>query len=148
MTTHPAGAPRPEQSGVYRVPRALATLRAAARHAHFAWFDVDLSAVRDKAGLLKACARDLKFPPHFGANWDAFSDCVNDFAWAAAPGYVIQFGHVAATARHAPDEMATAVEILRTAADAWRKRGKAFIVLLDSAPPALGMDEFAGPPPG
>ena len=75
MTTPESSALRPEQSGVYLVPRARATLRAAARREQFAWFDVDLRAVRDKAGFLRACARHLKFPPHFGANWDAFSDC-------------------------------------------------------------------------
>ena len=148
MTTPAPGAPRPEQSGVYLVPRALAALREAARRAQFAWFDVDLSAVRDKAGLLQACARELKFPPHFGANWDAFSDCVNDLTWTAAAGYVVVCRHVAAPAQHAPDDLATAIEILRAAADAWRSRGKAFVVLLDSAPPALGVGEFARLPPG
>ena len=137
---------RPQQSGVFRVPRALPTLRKVAQRTQCAWLEVNLHAVRDKAGFLAACARDLKFPPHFGATWDAFSDCINDLSWEPAPGYVIVFENVALLAQHAPDAAATALEILRAAADAWRVRHKTFIVLLDYAPPASAVDGFPEPP--
>jgi hypothetical protein len=146
MTTPELSALRPDQSGVFLVPRALPSLRKIARRTQCAWFEVDLHAARDKAGFLAACARDLRFPAHFGANWDAFSDCINDLAWAAAPGYVIVFENVASFAQHAADETATALEILRAAADAWRIRHKTFVVLLDFAPPALRVDPFPEPP--
>ena len=138
---------RPEQSGVFMVPRALAILRKAARRTRCAWLEVDLHAARDKAGFLAACARDLKFPAYFGATWDAFSDCINDLSWQAAPGYVIVFGNLARFARHAPEDSATALEILRATADAWRARHKTFIALLDYAPPAVAVDGFPEPPP-
>ena len=146
MATPELSALRPEQSGVFRTPRALPALRRIAQRAQHAWFEVNLHAVRDKAGFLAACARDLGFPAHFGANWDAFSDCINDLSWAAAPGYVIVFENVASLAQHAADEAATALEILRTAADAWRVRNKTFVVLVDYAPPALAVDTFPEPP--
>jgi hypothetical protein len=146
MATPELSALRPEQSGVFLAPRALATLRKIARRTQCAWFEVDLHAARDKAGFLAACARDLRFPAHFGANWDAFSDCINDLAWAPAPGYVIICENVASPAQHAADVTATALEILRAAADAWRRRHKTFIVLLDYAPPALGVDRFPEAP--
>ena len=104
--------------------------------------EVDLHAARDKACFLQACARDLRFPPHFGANWDAFSDCINDLAWQPAEGYVIVFDNLALLAQHAPDAAATALEILRVAADAWRARQKTFIVLLTSAPADAAIDVF------
>ena len=137
---------RPAQSGVFLTPRVLATLRKIARRTQCAWFEVDLHAARDKAGFLAACARGLNFPAHFGANWDAFSDCINDLSWAAAPGYVIVFENVASPAQHAADETATALEILRAAADAWRIRDRTFVVLFDYAPPALRVDRFPEPP--
>ena len=137
---------RPEQSGVFVLPRALAVLRRAAQRTQCAWLDVDLHAARDPAGFLTACARDLRFPSYFGATWDAFSDCVNDLSWTAAPGHVIVFGNVAQFAQHAPQASATAFEILRAAADAWRIRHRTFIVLLDSAPPAVAVDGFPEPP--
>jgi hypothetical protein len=137
---------RPEQSGVFLVSRALPALRKAAQRTQCAWLEVNLHGVRDKAGFLAACARDLKFPPHFGANWDAFSDCINDFAWLAAPGYVIVIEPAEPFARAAPDEWATALEILRGTADAWRVRNRTFVVMLDYAPPASRIERFPEPP--
>ena len=151
MTTPDSGtealsALRPGQSGVFLVSRALPALRKAAARTGGAWLDVSLHGVHDKAGFLAACARDLKFPAHFGATWDAFSDCVNDLSWQAARGYVIVIENVEPLARHAPQECATALEILRAAADAWRVRYGTFIVLLDYAPAAVAVDRFPEPP--
>jgi hypothetical protein len=149
MTASESGAPsplRPAQSGVFLVSRALPALRKAAQRTHCAWLEVSLHGVRDQAGFLAACARDLKFPPHFGANWDAFSDCINDFAWEAAGGYVIVIENVEPLARQAPQAWATALEILRGAADAWRVRNKTFIVMLDYAPAASAVERFPEPP--
>jgi Barstar (barnase inhibitor) len=146
MTTNEISPLRPAQSGVFLIPRALPTVRKVAQRMQCAWLEVNLHLVRDKAGFLAACARDLRFPSHFGATWDAFSDCINDLAWEPAAGYVIVFENVARLAQHAPDETATALEILRAAADAWRLRHKTFIALLDYAPPALAVDGFPEPP--
>jgi hypothetical protein len=140
------GVLRPQQSGVFLVSRAVPALRKAAGRMQCAWLEVGLHGVRDKAGFLAACARDLAFPPHFGANWDAFSDCINDFSWVAAVGYVIQMDNVEPFSRHAPDEWATALEILRGAADAWRARNKTFIVMLDYAPATQAVERFPEPP--
>lgn len=137
---------RPEQSGVFLVSRALPALRKAAQRMDCAWLEVSLHGVRDKAGFLAACARDLKFPAHFGANWDAFSDCINDLSWQAAGACVIEIESTEAFSRHAPDDYATALEILRAAADAWRVRHRTFIVLLDDSPQALPVDRFPEPP--
>jgi Barstar (barnase inhibitor) len=146
MTTPELSPLRPEQSGVFMVPRALPTLRKVAQRTGCAWFEVDLHAALDKAGFLAVCARDLNFPAYFGATWDAFSDCINDLAWVAAPGYVIVFENVARLAQHAPEDSATALEILRATADAWRVRHKTFVVLLDYVPPAVAVDGFPEPP--
>ena len=137
---------RPGQSGVFLVSRALPALRKAAQSTDCAWLDVSLHGVHDRVGFLAACARDLKFPAHFGATWDAFSDCINDLAWEAARGYVITIENVEPFVRHAPDEWATALEILRGAADAWRVRNRTFIVMLDYSPPALAVERFPEAP--
>jgi hypothetical protein len=146
MTASEPSPLRPQQSGVFLVSRALPALRKVAQREHCAWLEVNLHGVHDKAGFLGACARDLKFPPHFGATWDAFSDCINDLAWEAGRGYVVVIENVEPFARHAPDAWATALEIMRGAADAWRVRNRTFIVMLDYSPPGLAVDRFPEPP--
>lgn len=41
---------------------------------------LDTREALDKTGFLAACARDLRFPDYFGGNWDAFEECLRDFA--------------------------------------------------------------------
>lgn len=131
----------PDRSGVFLAPRNFASLREAAQRAGAAWHEVRMAGVRDKDGFLAAAARDLNFPPHFGANWDAFVDCFGDAA-LAGEGQVVSFTGAETLARHAPDEWATALEILRiTAADA-RARKRALIVLADHAAPGAPLERF------
>ena len=79
----------PEDSGVYLAPAEKQSLQAIAAASECVWIRVDLQAARDKAELLAQRARQLEFPAHFGANWDAFADCVRDLSWLPARGYVI-----------------------------------------------------------
>src|SRR5690348_3042569 len=137
---------RPAQSGVFLASRAVPALRKIAKRQPCAWLDVSLSGARDKARFLAACARDLKLPAHFGGNWDAFADSINDLSWIAGECYVLAFEDVEPFASAAPDEWATALEILRSAADAWRARNRTFVVLLDYAPHAAGVERFPEPP--
>jgi hypothetical protein len=137
---------RPDQSGVFLISRAVPLLRKTLQGTHCAWLKVDLQGVRDKAGFLAACASDLNFPPHFGRNWDAFADLINDLAWIPADGYVLVFEQADEFALEAPDEYATALEILRAAADAWRARNRPFVVVLDYAPAGAGVQHLPEPP--
>lgn len=36
---------------------------------------------RDKASFMDTIAEALNFPDYFGANWDAFAECLNDLSW-------------------------------------------------------------------
>lgn len=109
-------------------------MRQAAARVGIAFFDVRLAGVSDKDGFLAACATTLAFPHGFGGNWDAFADCVQDLSWRAATGYAIHLQDVADFARGAPQDYASAIEILRYAADYWKGRGTGFFVLVDDAP--------------
>jgi len=123
-----------ERSGVYGTPLALGALQQAAQRAGVAWLAVDLAPVAEKMRFLAECARDLRFPETFGANWDALADYLEDFSWRPAPGFVIRFVNAQVFAVASPHDFATAVEILRDAAIYWKQRGKPFIVLIDGAP--------------
>lgn len=131
MMDHPADLLTPGGSGVYLAPPDLAALRRAADKAGLAWFSVDLARVTDKTGLLAACRRELGFPQTFGSNWDALADCLQDFSWRDAPGYVINLTQAADMARAAPQEFQLLLEILSDAARYWEKRGAIFMALVD-----------------
>ncbi|MDP2241064.1 MAG: barstar family protein [Burkholderiales bacterium] len=131
MTAKFADLLTPQASGVYLAPPDLAALRQAVDDAGLAWFGVDLAHVADKNSLLVACSRDLGFPQTFGGNWDALADCLQDFSWRDAPGYVINLTQVAAMARAAPQEFQLLLDILMDAATYWEKRGSVFMALVD-----------------
>jgi len=134
----------PERSGVYLMPADTATLRRAATGEKLAWMELNAAGVRDKESLLEACAFSFDFPDSFGSNWDALSDCLRDFSWRSASGYVILWHGCATLAETAPDEFATALEIFRDAAKYWKEHGRLFIVLLDHALRGAAMRRFPG----
>ncbi len=37
--------------------------------------------IKDKPALLALLSDALSFPEHFGNNWDAFRECINDLDW-------------------------------------------------------------------
>jgi len=49
-------------------------------------------ALANKEALLAWYAKDLRFPSYFGANWDAFNDCIRDLSWVAASNIIIVHG--------------------------------------------------------
>lgn len=121
----------PRASGVYLAPPDLAALQRAAEQAGLAWFSLDLAGIADKASLLAVCRRELGFPQTFGDNWDALADCLQDFSWRDAPGYVVNLTQAAAMARAAPGDFQMLLEILTDAARYWQTRGAVFMVLVD-----------------
>lgn len=126
-----------ESSGVYLAARAMAPLRRAAAQSKLAWFDLDLDGVDGKARLLAVFAQRLHFPDPFGANWDALADCLQDFSWWRAAGYVINVTHARHFALAAPQEFSQLLEILRLSTIYWREHGRIFLVLIDHQPGGL-----------
>jgi RNAse (barnase) inhibitor barstar len=85
----------------------------------FAVRRVDGRRCRTKAALLDEFARALDFPAHFGRNWDAFEDCLNDLSWLEAEGYAsVVTDAQAVLARHDAD-YATFVAVLEAAGREW-----------------------------
>jgi RNAse (barnase) inhibitor barstar len=118
-------------SGVYAAPRLLGPLRAAAKRAGVAWYDLDLKGVADRQALLRRCAEVFSLPDHFGSNWDALHECMLDLAGSGAPGAVVHWRRGQDLARRAPEAVTTAFEILEDASRYWRSSGRIFIVAVD-----------------
>ena len=120
--------------------RDLPALRAAVGELGFAWFSVDLSRARNVPGFIKALQRDLRFPDWFGGNLDALNDCLSDFSWCPAPGYVITLDHVEMLAT-SPTAFAAFNEVLASAVDEWQRRETPFwIFYLTDAVDSDGMN--------
>jgi RNAse (barnase) inhibitor barstar len=121
----------PEKSGVYRTPADTADLRARAAAGAATWREVELARVRSKQEVLRAFAEALDFPSHFGANWDALEDCLEDSDWLPGAGHVIHLRGADAAQRALGAQWDTLLDILREASTYWKERGKPFIVLVD-----------------
>lgn len=123
-------------NGVYRVApagrRRARQLERRARARGLAVLTLDLADVGSKPAFLRRAADALGFPDYFGANWDAFYDCITDFGWHPAPGYLLRIRNVQQLARRNAPELAAALELLTEAAEFWRQQGVPFVVLVDN----------------
>ena len=119
-------------TGIYALaPKDLPALKKAASELGQAFFEVDLAQARNVPGFIKALRRDLAFPDWFGGNLDALNDCLGDFSWHPAPGYVIVMKH-SESLRATPTSFAALSEVLASAVEAWDARAvpfKVFFVL-------------------
>ena len=83
---------------------------------------LDLDGVRDKAGLMDRCARDLRLPDWFGRNWDALADVLSDpGVWpedAADKGLLVVVRNWRTYAEARPDEWETALDVFSHASAA------------------------------
>ena len=71
-------------------------LKAAAARAGLAYAPVDLAKAKDKATLFAELDRALALPDHFGHNWDALADVLEDRDWLGKRGRVVVLAHAAA----------------------------------------------------
>jgi Barstar (barnase inhibitor) len=70
-----------DNAGVVSWTGSVDPLKAAATHAHLRHALVDLSKAKDRATLFAELDRALKLPEHFGHNWDALADVLEDRDW-------------------------------------------------------------------
>ena len=119
-------------SGLHRwlPPVDEGALAAAVEQLGWRLFHLDGRRARSKASFLHAAAEAMHFPAYFGRNWDAFEECINDLAWAPAPGYVLLYEHVWWLACEDPTAWRTARAILHDACRNWASQGTPFLVLL------------------
>jgi hypothetical protein len=103
---------------------------AAASAAKYHYFAADLKDADSKAHLLSAIAKGLEFPPHFGENWDALADSLEDEDWMGKRGCVVSLTHTAGYRKAHAADWTTLEDILAEASDYWRERHKLFWVFV------------------
>ena len=115
---------RVDHAGVYHMPLdGEAALIAAAEHNGYFVFRVDLAKAKDKAGLLEAIGRAMRFPEWFGHNWDALMDCLADLGWIPAEGYVVILEHCDGIHGRAEADFVQCLQVFEDAANEWREQG-------------------------
>ncbi len=122
-----------KHGGVFRVA-ALAPLRELALEAkrlRYTLFHVSAAKLKSKDQFLSHTALALRFPEHFGQNWDAFEDCLTDLAWIEEDekGYVLVFDHLEEFSQAAGKQLEMAAEILIDVAEFWEEQGMLFLAL-------------------
>ena len=108
----------PVRSGVYRAMRSDAIDEVMPDAAQ-----IDLK----DGNALRAFAQALNFPDWFGANWDALEDCLGDLSWRPGEGHVLVLRNWQALST---DDLGVLLDVLRSSADFWSGRGKAFFAVL------------------
>ncbi|MBX3320292.1 MAG: barstar family protein [Nitrospira sp.] len=73
------------------------------------------------SNLFDEFSQALDFPDYFGHNWDALEECLADFEWLPAKGYVLLITDAHAVLPDDEDEYETLLEVLSDAGEAWSK---------------------------
>ena len=117
-----------KEAGVYMVTCKLDDVRAAAKEAEFALFDVDMTGVHSKSEFMAAIAQSIEAPEWFGKNWDALADALADLSWKNAPGYVLLLVNCTANFNLLANDHDVAKDIMASTVDYWKAQGKPFWV--------------------
>ena len=122
---------KPEFCGIYHLPSSgIGALQEAATALDYPCFPVDLQETDDMATALVTLGHALGFPKWYGANLDALKDCLTDFSWNEAPGYVLVIA--GADALHAAGPPFRQInEVFSAVIDEWRSHGVPFWVFYD-----------------
>ncbi len=118
--------PDSKRSGVFRTAIDSDEIVAAAKTAGLQVFKIDLAKARGKSGLFDAFSKPLKFPKHFGKNWDALNDCLTDLAWLDGTGWVLILTNCKPFVAKYQADFDLALELLEGVAASWQEDGKPF----------------------
>ena len=119
-----------DAAGVVEYHGTAEAVQNAATDAHLRYLQVDLAHADSKAALLDALAKGLKFPAHFGHNWDALADCLEDDDFLHKPGAVVRLAHAGPYHKAHAADWKTLEEILGEACEYWKERHVAFWVVV------------------
>jgi len=117
-----------DNAGVFPWTGPVDPLKTAASHAHLRFAAIDLGKAKDRATLFAELDGARKLPEHFGHNWDALADVLEDRDWLGRHGIVVALTHGAAYRREHPTDWSTLEDLFREATEFWKERHAAFWV--------------------
>ena len=83
-----------------------------------------------KPALLKALEKGIHLPDHFGHNWDALADCLEDDEWMDKHGVVILWQGAEQFRKSHHEDFETALDIFSEASEYWQEHRKPFWLFL------------------
>ncbi len=120
LYTHLSNA-TPPWSGLLIVPRGAVATTLVNAPREFVLRTIQGKKCRTPSGLFDEFARVLAFPEYFGHNWDALEECLADFEWLPAKGYILLITDAHAVLPDDEEEYETLLEVLSDAGEAWSK---------------------------
>ncbi len=93
-------------------------------------FYLDGKQINSKEKFLNKAAEAMQFPQYFGANWDAFDECINDLTWCPANKYIIFYDNASIFAQSDPIQYQIALDILSSAQKNWESRNADLIIYI------------------
>lgn len=127
--------PQADRAGVFSLPASdIAAIVEVATARNFAVFRVSLRGCTEAGEVLARLAEQLSFPASFGQDWDGLADCLTDFSWREAEGYVLIFEQLGDFRAAGDDDFDTLIEILSDASASWGVMGIPFWAFLVLGP--------------
>lgn len=123
-----------DRNGVYIYPSLredLENLRALASSRDIKCYSVNALFVPNRSGLFRALHEVAELPDYFGHNFDALEECLRDYSFAPASGYLFTFIHSKILRDILGDEYAVLTAVFENAAATWQKNGVFFKLLTD-----------------
>jgi RNAse (barnase) inhibitor barstar len=123
--------PQADRAGVFSLPaddiQALVDVATARK---FAVYRINLEGCTDTSEVLARFQEQLAFPDWFGGNWDALNDCLTDFSWRKAVGYLLVVEKPGDFRESGDDDFDTLISILSDASASWSGLGVPFWAFL------------------
>ena len=119
--------PQADRAGVFSLPAGdIPAIVEAATALEFAVYRVSLAGCKETSEVLARFQEKLAFPDWFGGNWDALSDCLADFSWRKAVGYLLVIENPGDFRAAGDDDFDTLISILSEASASWSGLGVPF----------------------
>ena len=115
-----------EEASVRAWSGSLDPLKTATTHANLKFTHAEIGHAKDRAALFAELDRTLGLPDHFGHNWDALADVLEDRDWLGKSGRVIVLHGSAAYRREHPTDWTTLEDLFAEASEFWKERHLAF----------------------
>lgn len=112
---------------------AATTLAATARELKLGFFDIDCARAKSKSAVLRAIAKALDFPEHFGGNLDALYDSLTDVLMEQKRGMVVVLRDLHVDDPTLAEHVPAIGDVFRDAIEYARENGRALSFILEPA---------------